>query len=45
MEWNEMSKAVFLDRDGVITEEPPYYAHKIDQLELISKSAEAIRVL
>ncbi len=41
----ETSKAVFLDRDGVITKEPPYYAHKIDQLELIPKSAEAIRLL
>jgi len=40
-----MNKAVFLDRDGVITKEPPYYAHRIDQLELISKSAEAIRLL
>jgi len=29
----------------VITKEPPYYAHKIDQLELISKSAEAIKGL
>ncbi len=40
-----MNKAVFLDRDGVITKEPPYYAHKIDQLELIPNSAEAIRLL
>ena len=40
-----MNKAVFLDRDGVIIKEPPYYAHKIDQLELIPKSAEAIRLL
>ena len=40
-----MNKAVFLDRDGVITKEPPYYAHRIDQLELIPKSAEAIRLL
>ena len=40
-----MNKAVFLDRDGVITKEPPYYAHRIEQLELISKSAEAIRLL
>lgn len=40
-----MNKAVFLDRDGVITKEPPYYAHKIDQLVLIPKSAEAIRLL
>lgn len=40
-----MNKAVFLDRDGVITKEPPYYAHKIDQLEVIPNSAEAIRLL
>jgi len=40
-----MNKAVFLDRDGVITKEPPYYAHRIDQLELIPKSAEAIMLL
>ena len=40
-----VNKAVFLDRDGVITKEPPYYAHRIDQLELIPKSAEAIRLL
>jgi len=40
-----VNKAVFLDRDGVITKEPPYYAHKIDQLELIPNSAEAIRLL
>ena len=40
-----MNKAVFLDRDGVITKEPPQYAHRIDQLELIPKSAEAIRLL
>lgn len=40
-----MNKAVFLDRDGVITKEPPYYAHKIEQLELVPKSAETIRLL
>ena len=40
-----MNKAVFLDRDGVITQEPPHYAHRIDQLKLIPKSAEAIRLL
>ena len=40
-----MDKAVFLDRDGVITKEPPHYAHRIDQLELIPKSAEAIKGL
>ncbi len=40
-----MNRAVFLDRDGVITQEPPHYAHRLDQLELISKSANAIRLL
>lgn len=40
-----MNRAVFLDRDGVITQEPPYYAHRLSQLKLISKSADAIRLL
>ena len=40
-----MKQAVFLDRDGVITQEPPHYAHRLSQLELIPKSAEAIRLL
>lgn len=40
-----MNKAIFLDRDGVITQEPPYYAHKVSQLKLIPKSANAIRWL
>jgi len=40
-----INRAVFLDRDGVIIQEPPHYAHKISQLELIPKSAEAIRLL
>jgi len=40
-----MNRAVFLDRDGVITQEPPHYAHRIDQLKLIPKSAEAIKLL
>lgn len=35
-------KAVFLDRDGVITADPPHYAHRLDQLILIPGSAEAI---
>jgi D-glycero-D-manno-heptose 1,7-bisphosphate phosphatase len=37
--------AVFLDRDGVITREPPYYAHKVSQLELLPGTAAAIRRL
>ena len=40
-----MNRAVFLDRDGVITQEPPHYAHKVSQLKLISRSADAIRLL
>ncbi len=40
-----MNKAVFLDRDGVITQEPPHYAHKLDQLALIPKSGDAIKLL
>lgn len=40
-----MKRAVFLDRDGVITQEPPHYAHKIDQLRLIRNTAKAIRLL
>jgi D-glycero-D-manno-heptose 1,7-bisphosphate phosphatase len=39
------NRAVFLDRDGVIIQEPPHYAHKLSELELISKSADAIRLL
>lgn len=40
-----MNRAVFLDRDGVIIQEPPHYAHELSQLELIPKSADAIRLL
>jgi len=40
-----MKKAFFLDRDGVITEDPPHYAHRIDQLKIVSGSAEAIHML
>ncbi len=40
-----MKRAVFLDRDGVITQEPPHYAHRLDQLKLIPKSIEAIKLL
>jgi len=40
-----MDRAVFLDRDGVITQEPPHYTHRLDQLKLIPRSAEAIRLL
>ena len=40
-----MNRAVFLDRDGVITQEPPHYAYKLSQLELIPGVADAIRLL
>lgn len=40
-----MTKPIFLDRDGVITADPPHYAHRIDQLSLIPGSAEAIHLL
>lgn len=40
-----MRRAVFLDRDGVITQEPPHYAHKLDQLKFIAGTADAIRLL
>lgn len=40
-----MNRAVFLDRDGVITKEPPYYAHRVDELKFIPGSVEAIRLL
>jgi len=40
-----MSRAVFLDRDGVVTQDPPHYAHRLDQLALISGSGPAIKLL
>jgi D-glycero-D-manno-heptose 1,7-bisphosphate phosphatase len=39
------NRAVFLDRDGVITPEPPHYAHELKQLAFIPKSADAVRLL
>jgi len=40
-----MNRAVFLDRDGVINEEPPHNAHRLDQLKLVSRSVDAVRLL
>ena len=40
-----MSRAVFLDRDGVITQEPPHYAHRVEDLKFIPRSPEAIKLL
>lgn len=38
-------RAVFLDRDGVITKEPPFYAHQPEQLKLIPKVTRVIKLL
>ena len=40
-----MNIAVFLDRDGVLNQDPPHYAHRLDQLVIIPKSCEAVRAL
>jgi D-glycero-D-manno-heptose 1,7-bisphosphate phosphatase len=40
-----MFKAVFLDRDGVITQDPPHYAHRLDQFALLPGSGPAIKLL
>ncbi len=40
-----MNKAVFFDRDGVINVEPPYYAHKIEELKLVQNIDKAINLL
>lgn len=40
-----MNRAVFLDRDGVMIQEPPHYIYRQDQLKLIPGTEEAIRSL
>lgn len=40
-----MDRAIFLDRDGVIIQEPPHYVYRSDQLKLILRSEEAIKLL
>jgi len=40
-----MNRAVFIDRDGVITQEPPYYAHKLSELNFVANAARAIGLL
>jgi D-glycero-D-manno-heptose 1,7-bisphosphate phosphatase len=40
-----LNPAVFLDRDGVLNKDPPHYAHRLDQLELIPRSGEAVKIL
>jgi D,D-heptose 1,7-bisphosphate phosphatase len=40
-----MRRAVFLDRDGVLNKDPPHFAHRLDQLELIPRSGTAVKIL
>ncbi len=40
-----MIKAVFLDRDGVLNKDPPHYAHRLDQMEMIEGVDEAVKLL
>lgn len=40
-----MNFAVFIDRDGVLNQDPPHYAHRLNQLELIPRSGEAVKIL
>ena len=40
-----MNKTTFLDRDGVIIQEPPHYIYRPDQLHFIPGSIEAIKLL
>lgn len=40
-----MRKVVFLDRDGVLNKDPPHYAHRIDQMEMIPGVDDAIKLL
>lgn len=42
---NRATRAVFLDRDGVIIQEPPHYVYRPDQLHFIPGSIDAIRLL
>ena len=34
-----------MDRDGVLNKDPPHYAHRLDQLELIPRSGIAVKCL
>jgi D-glycero-D-manno-heptose 1,7-bisphosphate phosphatase len=40
-----MNKCVFLDRDGVINQDPPHYVHKIEDMVILPRVGEAIRLL
>lgn len=40
-----MKKAVFLDRDGVLNQDPPHYVHKIEDMVILPRVGEAIKLL
>jgi len=40
-----VNRAVFLDRDGVIIQEPPHYAHLVSQIQFIPRSVQGIKLL
>lgn len=40
-----LRKAVFLDRDGVLNQDPPHYAHRLDQMTMICGVDEAVKLL
>jgi D-glycero-D-manno-heptose 1,7-bisphosphate phosphatase len=40
-----MKKCVFLDRDGVLNQDPPHYVHKIEDMVILSRVGEAIKLL
>lgn len=39
-----MRNAFFLDCDEVITEDPPNYTPRVDQVQIIPRNGEAIRL-
>lgn len=41
----DLTKAVILDRDGVLNKDDAGYTHRIEDLQLIEGSAEAVRLL
>jgi D-glycero-D-manno-heptose 1,7-bisphosphate phosphatase len=40
-----LRKAVFLDRDGVLNQDPPHYAHRLDQMAMIPGVDIAVKLL
>lgn len=40
-----MNKCVFLDRDGVLNQDPPHYVHKIEDMVILPRVGDAIKLL